>query len=426
MNKYLIFNRTLAGVGGAEIYTRNKMDFLRKHGFVVSIFSALQGEIYINDLKRYAENIIPELFFPPSLFSKSEKELIIKPILEHITEPVVIESHTIEMALWAELICKKTQSKNFVFLMDDEFPTYSNRVYDFLLFKLRRKELACIAPGAAKLLFKSNYPDGIQYDFSLPAVCTNSIEDIPYLLPTEINFDEFDLKIGTISRLEKRSVPLICHEVRQFCLNHKELCVLYIIFGGSSNPNSARRIDDFFQGINNIKIIITGFIYPIPLQLVKKMDAFISVAGAARATASEGCITLTLDQDTGRPFGILGYNTTAIQYSINGEIPCIWNSIEIALDEIFIKNTVAISDIQFSEPKKDYNSLFISHMTFIDKSDGTICYFDIEKITFVVSSRRWVFYISRFLILLFGVKKFLMIYNTTKRVTRVLNLKTKI
>ena len=422
MEKYLILNRTLAGIGGAEIYTRNKIEFLRKHKFFVSVFSALQGEIYINDLKCYEKNIIPELLFAPSLFSESERDRIIQPILDYITEPVVIESHTIEMALWAELICHRTQSKNFVFLMDDDFPTYSDEVYDFLLFKLDRKELACIAPGAAKLLFKAKYPNNMQYDFSLPAVCTNSIEDIPCELPTEINFEEFNLRIGTISRLEKRSVPLICHGIKQFCLHHADFRVLYVLFGGSSNPDIIRRINKFFSEISNIKIVITGFIYPIPLQFVKKMDVFISVAGAARVTASEGCITLTLDQDTGVPFGILGYNTMATQYPIEGDSPCGWNSIEMALEEIFVKNAVSIHKLHLGDQKNDYNKLFISHMTFIENSDRNKYYFDIGRVTAVALCRRWVYRISKVLLLLFGVKKFIIIYNTT---IRILNLKGK-
>ena len=107
MNTYIFLTFSIIGVGGSQIYTRNKALFLKEHGWNVIIVSALEGEILIEDLKLYESCIIPELRFKPHIYSKSVTETILKKISTEISTEgdVIIESHSILLSLWGLSFC---------------------------------------------------------------------------------------------------------------------------------------------------------------------------------------------------------------------------------------------------------------------------------------------------------------------------------
>ena len=85
MNTYVFLTFSIIGVGGSQIYTRNKALFLKEHGWNVVIVSALEGVILIEDLKLYESCIIPELRFRPHIYSKNVTETILKKISTEIS-----------------------------------------------------------------------------------------------------------------------------------------------------------------------------------------------------------------------------------------------------------------------------------------------------------------------------------------------------
>lgn len=75
--EYIIFTRSIAGIGGAEIYTRNKLLYLEKFSNKVHILSSRKGCSKIDELKKYKDNIIPECINDPFLYSKKQREIIL-------------------------------------------------------------------------------------------------------------------------------------------------------------------------------------------------------------------------------------------------------------------------------------------------------------------------------------------------------------
>lgn len=83
MNKYIILTGTISGVGGAQLYTANKIKYLKDHGWEAQVFYYLQKKIYIDSLREFANNFIPDLQYSISSFSKRH----IKRIVTMIAEP---------------------------------------------------------------------------------------------------------------------------------------------------------------------------------------------------------------------------------------------------------------------------------------------------------------------------------------------------
>lgn len=415
--KYIILNRTISGLGGAEIYTRNKACFMEEQGYEVEIFSSQRGNIYIDYFKRYEDNIIGELNYNPNFFSKSKQEAILSFIETKIYDTnVIIESHSVELALWAELIRKRVKAKNFVFLLDDTFPRFTNEVYDYLLFKIRRKELACIDSGVMKLLLKEKYALVAPADYYLSAVCTNSIQPAAYDFEELIDFSEFDIKLFTISRIEKRSVNIICSQIVKFAVDNPGKRILYYIFGDTNNKSIKNQLISSFNKISNVTFFISGFIYPIPLDFIKKFDLCISVAGAARAASNERIPTMTLNQDTGKPFGIMGYNTKATQYEQDDQGLCQWKDICDGLNSIFINNEIDLSKIEIKTETIDYNQRFLLHIEFINSAARNYELYDISNIKSVNAKYLRFSKIFSLIIRIFGFNIFSLLYTTMRNV----------
>jgi len=65
MKTYIILTGTIFAVGGAQIYTRNKVDYLEKRGWRVLVYSHyIDKSLYVDELAKYKKYIIPELKLP--------------------------------------------------------------------------------------------------------------------------------------------------------------------------------------------------------------------------------------------------------------------------------------------------------------------------------------------------------------------------
>ena len=70
--KYIIFTGTITRVGGAQIYVKNKVNYMKSLGWDVYVFSALDGPVIINGLSEFKNAIIPELNYYPNYFSNKD------------------------------------------------------------------------------------------------------------------------------------------------------------------------------------------------------------------------------------------------------------------------------------------------------------------------------------------------------------------
>lgn len=370
MRQYIIIARSICGIGGAEIYVRNKLNFLHNNNYQVTIISCVLGTIKISELEYFKKNIIPECINDPFLYTDSQRKRILKKLLNslNITEgsEVIIESSFIQGALWGELLASVLNCRNFCFLVDDSFRELSDSERDFLVFKLKRKELVGITKNSLELLFKQKYLLLEDEHYFLNFTCINSIEHIN----NYFNFyhEQYDITIGSIGRINKPCVPIILSEIKKFASQHTNKKILFVLFGGGDNEKKLKKqYIKSLKNIDNLTFIITGEFFPIPYDCVNKFDLFISTAGSARATYNSGIPTLSVELMTGVPLGLLGINTNSTQYRMD-EDKIIWLTIKDALSSFFINNEIDLNDIRGKLTKKTVVIDYATHLSFMNKS----------------------------------------------------------
>ena len=366
---YIILTRNIINIGGAEIYTRNKYVFL-KDKYDVSIISTNIGKIYINELKLFANSIIEELSIDPFFYSAKQRCRILKMIknvlpLNKEYEDIIIESQTVQLSLWGELLAKNVDGRCFCLLTEDRFPILSPSACSFFKFKLFRKELAGISTESLPLLFTNTYnvPDDKRYRLSF--LCNNSIEDVNSSFT--INREGFDIVIGTLTRLEKVCVPFILNEVLLFTSKNPDKKILFVFFGGSQNEKLEKDIISKMSIYKNLTFFLTGIIFPVPLSEVQKVDLFINVSGSANATKNIKIPTLSIELETGKPLGFLGVTTDSIQYKSDGN-NYIEKTICDVLEKTFIKKEYSLQEIRNKLTLKKVIIDYASHNDFIELS----------------------------------------------------------
>lgn len=316
MKKYVILALNITDMGGVHQYCRNKCDAVKRYGYKPLVFSGTFGDIYIPELKEFSNNIYPELRYPPYCFTKKRVNRVINKISDTIdnkSEEVVIECLTIANSEWGELIAKKIKAKSVAFILDEQYDT-SNQELDFLKFKHDRKELAGIKKQSLCILFGNKYlvPDEEQY--SISALCTNVVADYDYNVPFSKTNDT--VVIGSIGRLDKGYVLQLITDLSTYFRNNVQQKYILCLVGGAPNKNIITEIKNIISTLPNVDLFITGYIYPIPKNLLNTFDVSIGTSGGANITALyERIPTISVDTHSSRPIGILNYTTKESTYA---------------------------------------------------------------------------------------------------------------
>lgn len=347
MRKYIIITLSITNVGGAEQYVYNKSEFLKKKGYDVYVFSSLDRPIIIDGLKQYKKYIIPALMYSPLLFTKKHVDSLIEKVavLSDIKcgDEVCIETHNVHPGLWGELIAKRFLGTHVILNLQEKHE-YSNREKEYLWFKLKRKELAGITETSVSQMFEKKIKFKSWMKFG--AFCNNVVYDVNDKFSDKLN-SSAKYTFASIGRLEKEFlIPMISTLIQYFRKHSKEQFNLLLI-GGSNEVGMEERIREMIKNENNVKLVITGFLYPIPRALIKKVDLFISTAGSCTVSYNEGIKTIKVHPVTAEPTQIMGYTFDDVyNHSMFETLPntTLLNQIEIAL-----------GDIQITFPDKDYS-----------------------------------------------------------------------
>lgn len=371
---YIVLTQSIINIGGAEIYARNKYSYLRNAGWDCLVVSTRQGNIVIDDLKRFKTSIIKELRFGPYLYSPSQRKKLMKTLVSilpdtTIYDEVIVESHSLTLSLWGEMLSKEISAKHLAFLLEEHCDLDTQK-YDFLKFKHNRGELAGINRQSLKLLFRpyGELPDDKSY--YLLAHCTNSVEEIPDSKWDKIPDAQYN--IGSIGRLEKPYLQSVIKDITEFVDEHPDSTFNIFFIGGETNGSAiTNQIYSIFFNHRNVKVYITGFIYPIPLSLINRIDVFMSSAGSVRVSENAGRFTIAYDSNDLQPIGLYGYTTdnSLFRDSEPKTTGKEW------LDKILIEKAFTPK----SKPFVPFRPSFDAHMEFLDKGDGHPAYYDFPK-----------------------------------------------
>lgn len=288
MKTYILLPTGITEMGGGQMYIRNKIKYMEEQGWRVEVFSGKEGTIYINDLKKYQRNIIRSLDDPPFIYSnKTIKNTLLqmKNIIGNENEQIVIESGAAHTVYWGELLAQEMHAKHMVFLLDECNDQIDFHYLDFFDFKHQRKELAGIADKSLSDLFRDYKSIDQENNYWLVAHCTNVVEDCYNPITEQII--RADYNIGSIGRLEKPYVLPVAEEIRKFVANHLESTVNIIFIGGSVIKKSMRQLRKKFHGMDNVNLILTNYMFPIPKKMFDLVDVFVSSSGSAMVSYCE-------------------------------------------------------------------------------------------------------------------------------------------
>lgn len=377
MKYYLFLTTLIRNIGGGHIYTRNKIKYLQEQGYVVDFYHAniRVGEIVVQDLLKYENNCDSHLQYPAYFYSKKTQNKVAISLCSIIPDEcteIIIESQTVNSATWGELIAKRVNAKHFIFLLSEHHHLRNSSIFNFFKYKLDRKELAGIEKKSLSLLFEGWYSISEVESYFLTAHCTNVLEEISY--PKLSQIPQSDYTIGSIGRIDKLFMVEAMKQIARFVNLHQHKTFTLLLIGGSSDENAGDAIQNIFKSADNVKVFITGLIYPIPVELVLIPDVFVSTAGACIVSNSVGQLTISMDNNDFKPIGIYGRTTDNILYRSNEP--------EVSLNELLdstLIRRIYQSKIIYSKKDLRINYDYSDHLEFVRRSDASKEYFDISK-----------------------------------------------
>lgn len=378
MKKYVFLTFAVSGVGGTQIYVRNKLLFLQKYGWDVTVICTEPGHnVCVKELKPYEDNVLPELMKNPYIFSKKQRQDIIekmKNIIGNADCEVVIETNFIQVNLWGEILAEEIKAKHFAFLIQEDYSLSDLRYMKFYDFKYERGELAGNTEFALTKLFEGYRDVPQDKKGELLAVCYNTIEECESEHDKAIT--EADYHIGSIGRINKPFVNPMVNDIKIFAEKHSDKTFQLVFFGGSPEQKDIDCIYDSVKDTDNLSVYVTGAIFPVPKHLLDKMDVFVSSAGAARTSSDAGYITIAVDAMDFDAIGIVGYTTKEILHR-NPDLP--YDSTGKLLERILIDKEFEGLSPQVAVSNPDFMEVFKSHMQYLDDSVDTKEYYDIRN-----------------------------------------------
>ncbi len=378
MKKYVFITFAVPGIGGTQIYVRNKLLYLQRKGWDVSVISTEPGDdIFVKELRPYANSIMPELMDNPYLYSSKKREKILEKMVGYIGEwdkDTVIETNFFQVTLWGELLAKKLGIRHFVFLIQEEYRNLPKSYLEYYSFKYDRGELAVNTRYALPQLFSGFREIKDSEQGFLSAECSNTIEDC------ESEYDEAvtdaDYHIASIGRVNKPFVNKMAEDVASFAREHSDKSFRLVFFGGSPYQEDHKKIYEIANKADNLSVYITGPIFPIPKSLLDNMDVFVSSAGAATTSHNAGYLTIAIDANDFDPIGILGYTTNeTIHRGVSENV----KTTQELLNEILIQNKYSHSHSSVCLTDKDMDNVFDKHMAYLSQCVADMNYYDMSR-----------------------------------------------
>lgn len=371
MKSYIFLTPNIFNVGGAQMYLKYKSEWLTEKGYKVIIISSKKGKYMINGLEKFKGFVVEGLYFYPHWFYKRKRKRIEKILLNIIgdnTEEMIIESTSITVSVWGEIIAKYYNAKHLLYSLQENNEVFDPEILNFLKFKNIRRELAGINPQSIPQIFKYKSINGP----CLKAYSLNIPEDYDYFLVNEIA--KADYTIASIGRLDKPFVMPLIKEIISFAQMHDDKYFNFLMIGGSERNEIVKTLEKMVRKTSNVRMYITGFIYPIPLKLLQLPDVFISSSGACRVSSQQNKITVSIDSHDHKPIGIIGITTkNSIFRDDEPEV-----ELSVLLKEILFDKKYHPTMINDDKPLSYVD--YTDHLEFINKSDTSREYFNFEMV----------------------------------------------
>jgi hypothetical protein len=364
-------------IGGAQQYLHNKVNYLKTKGYKTYVFSSLYGLVYIESLKEFESQIIPAIMYSPTCFTNNEVNSTLRKMMDIIgpcDNECIIESTSIDGAIWGEMLAERLKTLHVIFDLQ-EVHTNSPSQIAFLKFKLKRGELAGIVKQSVGQMLNDDNIEATD-EMVIHAPCINVVQEIDSSLVELLDINA-KLTIGSIGRLEKAFLPKVLKELKGYFVAHSDTLYNLVLIGGSGEE-VVSNIKNMFKDIDNVHLVITGYLYPIPLSLLKKIDLFISTAGSTHVSYKAGRPSIMVHPITGRVVGIEGYSFDVAKNTMYDETDA---TIESQIDLILSQKIhIVYPEDPYKKEKLDIMNEFDREMKIALKNKDNREYYNMSKV----------------------------------------------
>ncbi len=382
MRKYVFLTFAVAGIGGTQIFVRNKLLFLQRQGRQVTVITTEPGryeDICVEELRPFFPMITPELIRNPYLCSRKFRETLLCRLESFIApeagDEITIESNFMAVTLWGELLARRLKARHLIYLIQEDYHLPFPKWLRFFAFKYRRGELAANTPRALPKLFEGFMEIPSDRNGALAAPCSNVIEDCDSRFEALIG--GADYYIGSLGRINKPFVPKMVADVVGYVRKHPDKQFQLVFFGGSPEPDDVDAVSAQTAEIPNLHLLVTGAIFPVPKRLIEKMDVFLSSAGAAKSSADLGIPTIVIDANDFEPIGVVHHTTEDLVHR-NPSLP--HKTTVSLLDEILFEKKYPRQAPRIQDQGPEMEKIFGEHMAYFSRAVPESAYYPIWKV----------------------------------------------
>lgn len=304
MRKHIFLCAGYMGNGGGQLYIQKKREYLEAKGQEVYFLSInMDNPIGDNAFTIKCFNVHPTFLFDHQV----EKTIadVLKRIDYQNDDDITVESLSLILSMWGEIIAERTKGKNVIFSISERSIISKGEV-DFFSFKANRHEFATINRDFIHGLYEHSSIE--KKDIAvLRASHGRLVEDVKCPQLESIEFE--GISICVFGRLEKQYVSDATEGLIEFCgaNPNEQFTIVYI--GDSFGSGVENGIRNRFKDIKNVKLHIIGALTPIPKSLFAPFDLFIGGAGCATIPYANNALSIAMDvKDGGYPLGVMGYD----------------------------------------------------------------------------------------------------------------------
>lgn len=306
MKKYVFFTSGIGGLSGNPRYLDAKCEFLISNGWEVCIYSFYSKEpVVLPQLVPFEKYIIPELEYYPLWYTRRKRNHIINRIINDLNSgnDIVLESNTMTMSMWGEIIASKIKAKHVIYLTDENVFLDNEKAFSFIDFKIKQKEFYTISPARANL-FLSKYAK-LDNPYSLFWSASSDVKVSNYPFPPFDTLPKADYTICHFGRY-KDYFPLMLNGIREFCECYQDKSFNIFFLGNCSGKENYIKT---LLSCKNMNLTLCEPVLIVPECIFSKSDVIFSTAGCAWLAHENGGKVVSIDINDSLPLGLFGYTT---------------------------------------------------------------------------------------------------------------------
>lgn len=375
MKNYIILTVGIHNMGGTEMYTSNKVKYLKSKGWNVSVFYFLKGDkILLPNLQEYKDNYIPYLQYAYYYFNKQQRNTIISKILQGVLPgEIVVESHLMAITYWAELIAEKTGAKSILNCLEENISQITKKEAEFFEYKVYRNEVLNGSANSYKRYFGKLYKHAYdEFHNEMIPFCSNVVS---YDKSVDVKIANADFNLLSIGRLDKPYIENMLRGVKRFVESHTTFTYNLIFIGGSHNGKVEQHVVEMFKGMVNVSVYLLGYMMPIPFELIKNVNVAMATSNSVLVTSNISIPTISYSIDDFMPLGIYGITTmNRLNRENEPVIPTDQLLKEILIDGKYINAIIK------NEETKTIEDIFNPQLEFLNKSPKDHQAYDVMSI----------------------------------------------